>query len=375
MPWVNPKMNWVPADGVADADFNRIEGNIDFLHSLQMIADDGNAILASGDWNNYRDSGLYMGSALANQPTPESGGVNTWKYVQVIKHANLWSIQIAWDFDGNAAWWRTYKNGVWQPWKQYETTSSVNSKLDLMKYGFITASSDVAYRSYWFKLCQVSLTTVYDYKFHLIDLVSGGTSDANTSAQSGLLYFRVKQQQPLGQQPIISLEWLSRGVGFLASDAKAVIAVNSPTETRVDLYVRIRPGYDNIRFYPRLSDGAAGTTWINGATPVQSLTGNMQSAYDFALHHGEDNMFMMQGTNSVTISNAATGLVSVTFPIAFSEAPKVMGTMDALPGGKAFFIYDVNPSPTGVTFSVSERDATAATGTASVAWVAIGKRE
>lgn len=36
MAWQTPKTNWTPADGVADADFNRIEGNIQELQNTKI---------------------------------------------------------------------------------------------------------------------------------------------------------------------------------------------------------------------------------------------------------------------------------------------------------------------------------------------------
>jgi len=40
MAWQTPKTDWTSADGVTDADFNRIEGNIDHIENSTRTPDD-----------------------------------------------------------------------------------------------------------------------------------------------------------------------------------------------------------------------------------------------------------------------------------------------------------------------------------------------
>jgi hypothetical protein len=54
------------------------------IQQHQLTSDNGRAISAKGDWNNYIDTGFYFGDSLTNQPS--FPGQNQWKYVKVTKH-------------------------------------------------------------------------------------------------------------------------------------------------------------------------------------------------------------------------------------------------------------------------------------------------
>lgn len=92
------------------------------IQQHQMTLNDGRATVVSGDWNNVLDTGFYMGDNLANQPS--TSGADTWKYVRVIKHNDLYVLQEAIDFKGIASWYRVKVNGVWSSWKEHATASS-----------------------------------------------------------------------------------------------------------------------------------------------------------------------------------------------------------------------------------------------------------
>lgn len=87
------------------------------VQQFQLSQHNGRALDASGDWNDYLNTGFYMGSNLKNAP---SGG-NVWKFVQVIKHLDTWVTQVAYDFQGDFVAFRAKKSGVWQPWKKLAT--------------------------------------------------------------------------------------------------------------------------------------------------------------------------------------------------------------------------------------------------------------
>ncbi|MCQ8264271.1 pyocin knob domain-containing protein, partial [Streptococcus suis] len=74
-------------------------------------------IIATGDWNNYKETGLYRGNNLANQP-PTAVGAHNWKYVRVIKHDADWSLQEAIDFNGVMSCFRVWANNAWKPWQR-----------------------------------------------------------------------------------------------------------------------------------------------------------------------------------------------------------------------------------------------------------------
>lgn len=56
MAWITPKTDWAPSNTVADSDFNRIEGNTDYLSKLVTIsgAIPDTSITASSDVEFYR---------------------------------------------------------------------------------------------------------------------------------------------------------------------------------------------------------------------------------------------------------------------------------------------------------------------------------
>jgi len=74
------------------------------------------------DWNNYTDSGQYMGYNLSNSPQ----GGNGWKHVQVFKHNDNWVVQVAYDFGGKIGAIRAKVNGVWNAWKYLATKDDIS---------------------------------------------------------------------------------------------------------------------------------------------------------------------------------------------------------------------------------------------------------
>ena len=90
------------------------------IQQHQLTQNDGYAISAKGDWNNYIDTGFYYGEYMTNQPP--FPGQNEWKYVKVTKHNDDWVLQEAIDFNGAVSCYRVKLSNVWQPWKEYVTT-------------------------------------------------------------------------------------------------------------------------------------------------------------------------------------------------------------------------------------------------------------
>nr|DAX52752.1 MAG TPA: protein of unknown function DUF859 [Caudoviricetes sp.] len=87
----------------------------------QLTQNNGKSINAERDWNDYINSGLYMGINLQNAPQ----GGNGWKHVQVFKHNDNWVVQVAYDFHGQIAAVRSKTNGTWNPWKYLATKDDI----------------------------------------------------------------------------------------------------------------------------------------------------------------------------------------------------------------------------------------------------------
>lgn len=91
----------------------------------RLTADDGNAIVVTGDWNNYLTTGFYVGLSLTNEP--KFNGMLTGKYVRVTRFSESFVLQEAIDIAGNVSCYRVKNNGTWQPWKQYAMASIASS--------------------------------------------------------------------------------------------------------------------------------------------------------------------------------------------------------------------------------------------------------
>ena len=92
------------------------------IQQHQLTKNGGNSLSAEIDWNNYTDSGQYMGYNLSNSPQ----GGNGWKHVQVFKYNDNWVVQVAYDFGGEIGAIRAKVNGTWKPWKKLATQDDIS---------------------------------------------------------------------------------------------------------------------------------------------------------------------------------------------------------------------------------------------------------
>lgn len=103
-----------------------IYSNNKLIQQHQLTKSGGNSLSAEIDWNNYTDSGQYMGYNLSNSPT----GGNPWKHVQVFKHNDKWVVQVAYDFSGQFLTVRAKRNGNWTRWVEYAKKDEVLLKTE-----------------------------------------------------------------------------------------------------------------------------------------------------------------------------------------------------------------------------------------------------
>ena len=92
------------------------------IQQHQLTKNGGSSLSAEIDWNNYTDSGQYMGYNLSNSPQ----GGNGWKHVQVFKYNDNWVVQVAYDFGGEIGAIRAKVNGTWKPWKKLATQDDIS---------------------------------------------------------------------------------------------------------------------------------------------------------------------------------------------------------------------------------------------------------
>ena len=92
------------------------------IQQYQLTQNNGKALNAERDWNNYINTGLYMGYNLQNSPQ----GGNGWKHVQVFKHNDNYVVQVAYDFKGDYIAFRVKDNGQWKKWKEIATKDDIS---------------------------------------------------------------------------------------------------------------------------------------------------------------------------------------------------------------------------------------------------------
>lgn len=109
------------------------------IQQYQLTQNNGKVLNAERDWNDYINTGLFMGSNLQNAPQ----GGNTWKHVQVFKHNDNWVVQVAYDFFSQVIAVRAKINGSWNAWKYLAT------KDDIQKYTQGTPWQNLTLQNGW----------------------------------------------------------------------------------------------------------------------------------------------------------------------------------------------------------------------------------
>ena len=92
------------------------------IQQYQLTQNNGKVLNAERDWNDYINTGLFMGINLQNAPQ----GGNPWKHVQVFKHNDNWVVQVAYDFSGQVVSVRSKTNSSWNNWKKLATQDDVS---------------------------------------------------------------------------------------------------------------------------------------------------------------------------------------------------------------------------------------------------------
>ena len=101
-----------------------IYSNNNPIQQHQVTQNNGMALYAKGNWNDFQNTGCYMGSNLSN--APKNG--HSWKFVQVFKYDDKWVTQVAYDFKGDYMAFRAKENGQWKEWKEIATKDDIPQK-------------------------------------------------------------------------------------------------------------------------------------------------------------------------------------------------------------------------------------------------------
>ena len=157
------------------------------IQQHQLTKNGGNSLSAEIDWNNYTDSGQYMGYNLSNSPQ----GGNGWKHVQVFKYNDNWVVQVAYDFGGEIGAIRAKVNGTWRPWKYLAT------KDDVQKYTQGTPWQNLPLQNGWQHHQQYN-NVQYSKSFDGVVYLRGVGTKGKTA------YGTVIAQLPVGFRPLHS---------------------------------------------------------------------------------------------------------------------------------------------------------------------------
>ncbi|MCK1169483.1 DUF859 domain-containing protein [Streptococcus uberis] len=114
------------------------------IQQIMLTTNDGTQITATGDLNNYKTTGFYMGNNtnLTNLP-PAASGSHPWYHIIVQRHNDQYVLQQAIDFNGVITAFRVCYSGTWKGW-QYLTQST---HPNLVNTGWIsTGVSGVYYK-------------------------------------------------------------------------------------------------------------------------------------------------------------------------------------------------------------------------------------
>ena len=157
------------------------------IQQHQLTKNGGSSLSAEIDWNNYTDSGQYMGYNLSNSPQ----GGNGWKHVQVFKYNDNWVVQVAYDFGGEIGAIRAKLNGTWRPWKYLAT------KDDVQKYTQGTPWQNLPLQNGWQHHQQYN-NVQYSKSFDGVVYLRGVGTKGKTA------YGTVIAQLPVGFRPLHS---------------------------------------------------------------------------------------------------------------------------------------------------------------------------
>ncbi len=108
-------------DGPVNATALHINGTPFPTANFHHLSNGPLAKTATGDWNNYTETGFYMGNNMTNA---SPGSTHQWRYVTVIRHNESYCIQYSSDFRNDAYSIRAYNAGNWTAWKRVITNEN-----------------------------------------------------------------------------------------------------------------------------------------------------------------------------------------------------------------------------------------------------------
>lgn len=134
----------------------------------------------------------------------------------------------------------------------YDTNNSgvVDSAEAIQKY--MSTNSGGSYTGQYTKIASITITGQYADGNAVMLLSSSGNGSGTQS--KGILYFRVKQQNPMGGAPGVDVK-IANTEAINESNFVSVITSNTASSTVVELYYKATISYDTLVIVPLLSNG------------------------------------------------------------------------------------------------------------------------
>ena len=127
-----------------------------------------------------------------------------------------------------------------------------------------TPGTGSSYVNYWSKIASITITGQYDSRDALIWIMGDGGGGTTTEPHA-LIYFRVKQQNAMGDPPHVQVDYIY-GRDITPDNIKAVVTQNDASATVVELYLQATESYSTF-YYTQLGEG---TVTLHNAQSWQS---------------------------------------------------------------------------------------------------------
>jgi hypothetical protein len=128
----------------------------------------------------------------------------------------------------------------------------------------------------WAKFATVEITSQYAATNALISIMGGSSSAASSVNAFALIKIRAKQQNPLGQIPIVSIDVLGNNSIDL-NDIVGVVVENTTSKTKIEFYVRVNTTYEVYNWTPLHVRGENNLTIHNIPSYVSALPAGYQT--------------------------------------------------------------------------------------------------
>ena len=169
----------------------------------------------------------------------------------------------------------------------------------------------------WLKVATVTIDARYEYYSAQLAVVGTGADEG--VANEKILAIRVKQQADMGQAPLVDIDIYNNGNEDY--DFGHVVAVNSATETRVDIYFRPDGPNSGAEVYKMADTVTATVAWSStGNSYATSAPANFVQGGAHQQWHSGNQAGIFGNLNGVLQANGSGVLSVATIPVDLTSA-------------------------------------------------------